>query len=70
MVIGFGSGGIRYALNMLARVEIPIWVWIALAILGVFIAQVLVYRDIRNRLMRQVITPNAGAHPCLGSAHG
>ena len=58
MVIGIGSGGITYALNVLPQVEVPIWVWIGLAILGIFIAQFLAYRDMRSSLIKQVITPN------------
>ena len=58
MVIGVGGGGIAYALNILPKVVIPIWVWIGLALLGVFIAQFLAYRGIRSSLLKQVITPN------------
>lgn len=58
MVIGFSAGGSGYALNILPDVVIPVWVWVGLAILGVFVAQFLAYRDLRNRLIKQVITPN------------
>ena len=58
IVVGFGGGGIGYALNMLPDVVIPIWVWVGFTILGIIFAQFLAYRDVRNRFIKQVTIPN------------
>ena len=58
MGIGIIGGGGAYTLNLLPQVGVPVWVWVGLAILGVFIAQFLAYHRIRHRLINQVITPN------------
>lgn len=50
IVVGIIGGGATYALNMLPQVRIPLWVWVALAVLGLFIAQFLAFHKIRERL--------------------
>ena len=57
MGIGVIGGGGAYTLNLLPQVGVPVWVWVGLAILGVFIAQFLAYHRIRHRLVNQVIMP-------------
>lgn len=51
MVISFSGGGIGYAVNVWQNSEIPSWVWVIIAILGIFVAQFLAYHQIASRLI-------------------
>jgi hypothetical protein len=43
-------GGITFAFNLLGGATVPVWVWIALAIMGLFIAQFLAFHKIQTEL--------------------
>lgn len=57
VTIGVGAGAVTFAFNLLDSVVIPIWVWIVLAVLGLFVAQFLAFYKKRKQYEERVVTP-------------